>query len=250
MLDIKNLNAGIEDKDFLKLIDLKVKAGEVHAIMGPNGSGKSTLSSVVAGKEEYEVTGGDILFENESILELDAEERAHKGIFLSFQYPVEIPGVSVTNFIKTAINETRKAKGLKDMPASDMLKMIREKSELLEIDRKFLSRSLNEGFSGGEKKRNEIFQMAMLEPKLAILDETDSGLDIDALRIVSNGVNKLRSKDNAVIVITHYQRLLEYIVPDFVHVLVDGKIVKSGGKELALELEEKGYDWVKAELTA
>ncbi|RXG29191.1 Fe-S cluster assembly ATPase SufC [Leeuwenhoekiella marinoflava] len=250
MLEIKNLNAGIEDKDILKGIDLKVKAGEVHAIMGPNGSGKSTLSSVVAGKEEYEVTGGDILFENESILELDAEERAHKGIFLSFQYPVEIPGVSVTNFIKTAINETRKAKGLKDMPASDMLKMIREKSELLEIDRKFLSRSLNEGFSGGEKKRNEIFQMAMLEPKLAILDETDSGLDIDALRIVSNGVNKLRSKDNAVIVITHYQRLLEYIVPDFVHVLVDGKIVKSGGKELALELEEKGYDWVKAELTA
>ncbi|MEH6659550.1 Fe-S cluster assembly ATPase SufC [Leeuwenhoekiella marinoflava] len=250
MLEIKNLNAGIEDKDILKGIDLKVKAGEVHAIMGPNGSGKSTLSSVVAGKEEYEVTGGDILFENESILELDAEERAHKGIFLSFQYPVEIPGVSVTNFIKTAINETRKAKGLKDMPASDMLKIIREKSELLEIDRKFLSRSLNEGFSGGEKKRNEIFQMAMLEPKLAILDETDSGLDIDALRIVSNGVNKLRSKDNAVIVITHYQRLLEYIVPDFVHVLVDGKIVKSGGKELALELEEKGYDWVKAELTA
>ena len=250
MLEIKNLSAGIEGKDILKGINLKVNAGEVHAIMGPNGSGKSTLSSVIAGKEEYEVSAGDVIFENESLLDLDAEERAHKGVFLSFQYPVEIPGVSVTNFIKTAINQTRKAKGLEDMPASDMLKMIREKSELLEIDRKFLSRSLNEGFSGGEKKRNEIFQMAMLEPKLAILDETDSGLDIDALRIVSNGVNKLRSKDNAVIVITHYQRLLDYIVPDFVHVLVDGKIVKSGGKELALELEEKGYDWVKAELAA
>ncbi|RXG24559.1 Fe-S cluster assembly ATPase SufC [Leeuwenhoekiella aequorea] len=250
MLEIKNLSAGIEGKDILKGINLKVNAGEVHAIMGPNGSGKSTLSSVIAGKEEYEVSAGDVLFEDESILDLDAEVRAHKGVFLSFQYPVEIPGVSVTNFIKTAINQIRKAKGLEDMPASDMLKMIKEKSELLEIDRKFLSRSLNEGFSGGEKKRNEIFQMAMLEPKLAILDETDSGLDIDALRIVSNGVNKLRSKDNAVIVITHYQRLLDYIVPDFVHVLVDGKIVKSGGKELALELEEKGYDWVKAELAA
>ncbi len=247
MLEIKNLSAGIEDKEILRGIDLKVNAGEVHAIMGPNGSGKSTLSSVIAGKEEYEVSAGDILFENESILEMDADERAHKGVFLSFQYPVEIPGVSVTNFIKTAINQTRKAKGLEDMPAAEMLKKIREKSELLEIDRKFLSRSLNEGFSGGEKKRNEIFQMAMLEPKLAILDETDSGLDIDALRIVSNGVNKLRSKDNAVVVITHYQRLLEYIVPDYVHVLVNGKIVKSGGKELALELEEKGYDWVKAE---
>ena len=247
MLEIKNLSAGIEDKEILRGIDLKVNAGEVHAIMGPNGSGKSTLSSVIAGKEEYEVSAGDILFENESILEMDADERAHKGVFLSFQYPVEIPGVSVTNFIKTAINQTRKAKGLEDMPAAEMLKKIREKSELLEIDRKFLSRSLNEGFSGGEKKRNEIFQMAMLEPKLAILDETDSGLDIDALRIVSNGVNKLRSKDNAVVVITHYQRLLEYIVPDYVHVLVNGKIVKSGGNELALELEEKGYDWVKAE---
>lgn len=248
MLKIENLVAGIEGKDILKGINLEVNPGEVHAIMGPNGSGKSTLSSVIAGKEEYEVESGDILYNGESILEMDAEERAHEGIFLSFQYPVEIPGVSVTNFIKTAINETRKAKGLEEMPASDMLKMIRDKAELLEIDRKFLSRSLNEGFSGGEKKRNEIFQMAMLEPKLAILDETDSGLDIDALRIVANGVNKLRSKDNAVVVITHYQRLLDHIVPDFVHVLVNGKIVKSGTKELAYELEEKGYDWVKAEL--
>ena len=218
--------------------------------MGPNGSGKSTLASVIAGKEEYEVTEGNILLEGEDIEELAAEERAHKGVFLSFQYPVEIPGVTVTNFIKTAINETRKARGLEDMPAKDMLKMIREKSEMLEIDRKFLSRSLNEGFSGGEKKRNEIFQMAMLEPKLAILDETDSGLDIDALRIVANGVNKLRSKDNAVVVITHYQRLLDHIVPDFVHVLFEGRIVKSGGKELAHELEEKGYDWIKEEVNA
>ena len=250
MLKINNLHASIGDKAILKGINLEVKPGEVHAIMGPNGSGKSTLASVIAGKEEYEVTEGSILLENEDIEELAAEERAHKGVFLSFQYPVEIPGVSVTNFIKTAINATRKAKGLDDMPAKDMLKMIREKSELLEIDRKFLSRSLNEGFSGGEKKRNEIFQMAMLEPKLAILDETDSGLDIDALRIVSNGVNKLKSKDNAVIVITHYQRLLDYIVPDFVHVLLNGKIVKSGGKELAHELEAKGYDWIKEEVNA
>ncbi|XLS29378.1 Fe-S cluster assembly ATPase SufC [Flavobacteriaceae bacterium M23B6Z8] len=248
MLTIKNLKAGIEGKDILNGINLEVKAGEVHAIMGPNGSGKSTLSTVIAGKEEYEVTEGEILLEGEDIGELGAEERAHKGIFLSFQYPVEIPGVSVTNFIKTAINETRKAQGLEDMPANEMLKKIREKAELLEIERKFLSRSLNEGFSGGEKKRNEIFQMAMLEPKLAILDETDSGLDIDALRIVANGVNKLKGKDNAVIVITHYQRLLEYIVPDYVHVLHNGKIVKSGGKELALELEEKGYDWIKQEV--
>lgn len=245
MLTIKNLKAGIEDKEILSGINLEVKAGEVHAIMGPNGSGKSTLSSVIAGKEEYEVTEGEIILEGENIGELAAEERAHKGIFLSFQYPVEIPGVTVTNFIKTAINESRKAKGLEDMPANEMLKKIRDKAAMLEIERKFLSRSLNEGFSGGEKKRNEIFQMAMLEPKLAILDETDSGLDIDALRIVANGVNKLRSKDNAVIVITHYQRLLEYIVPDFVHVLHNGKIVKSGGKELAMELEEKGYDWIK-----
>lgn len=247
MLSIKNLHAKVEDKDILKGINLEVKAGEVHAIMGPNGSGKSTLSSVIAGKEDYEVTDGEIYLEGEDISELAPEERAHKGVFLSFQYPVEIPGVSVTNFMKTAINETRKAKGQDEMPANEMLKLIREKSELLEIDRKFLSRSLNEGFSGGEKKRNEIFQMAMLEPKLAILDETDSGLDIDALRIVANGVNKLRSEDNAVIVITHYQRLLDYIVPDFVHVLYNGKIVKSGGKELAYELEEKGYDWIKAE---
>ncbi|MBD3890799.1 MAG: Fe-S cluster assembly ATP-binding protein [Olleya marilimosa] len=250
MLQIKNLHASVEDKSILKGINLEVKAGEVHAIMGPNGSGKSTLASVIAGKEEYEVTDGTILLEGEDIEDLAAEERAHKGVFLSFQYPVEIPGVSVTNFMKTAINETRKAKGLPDMPANEMLKMIREKSELLEIDRKFLSRSLNEGFSGGEKKRNEIFQMAMLEPKLAILDETDSGLDIDALRIVANGVNKLKSKDNAVIVITHYQRLLDYIVPDFVHVLYKGRIVKSGGKELAHELEEKGYDWIKEEVDA
>jgi len=249
MLTIKNLHAGIEDKEILRGINLEVKPGEIHAIMGPNGSGKSTLSSVIAGKEEYEVTDGEIRFEGEDISELAAEERAHKGVFLSFQYPVEIPGVSVTNFIKTAINESRKAKGLEDMPAKDMLQMIREKAELLEIDRRFLSRSLNEGFSGGEKKRNEIFQLAMLEPKLAILDETDSGLDIDALRIVANGVNKLRNKDNAVVVITHYQRLLEYIVPDYVHVLHNGKIVKSGTKELALELEAKGYDWLKEEAT-
>ncbi|AUP79804.1 Fe-S cluster assembly ATPase SufC [Flavivirga eckloniae] len=250
MLKIDNLHASVEDKSILKGINLEVKAGEVHAIMGPNGSGKSTLASVVAGKEEYEVTKGSIEFNGENIDELAAEERAHKGVFLSFQYPVEIPGVSVTNFMKTAINETRKAKGLEDMPAKDMLKLIRDKSELLEIDRKFLSRSLNEGFSGGEKKRNEIFQMAMLEPKLAILDETDSGLDIDALRIVANGVNKLKSKDNAVVVITHYQRLLDYIVPDYVHVLYNGKIVKSGTKELAHELEEKGYDWIKEEVNA
>lgn len=245
MLHIKNLHAGIEDKEILRGIDLDVKPGEVHAIMGPNGSGKSTLSSVIAGNETYEVTDGDIEFENEDILELAPDERAHKGIFMSFQYPVEIPGVTTTNFIKTAINAKRKAQGLDDLPARDMLKLIREKSELLEMDRKFLSRSLNEGFSGGEKKRNEIFQMAMLEPSLAILDETDSGLDIDALKIVANGVNKLKNENNAVIVITHYQRLLDYIVPDFVHVLHEGRIVKSGGKELAHELEDKGYDWLK-----
>ncbi|GAA4233543.1 Fe-S cluster assembly ATPase SufC [Postechiella marina] len=250
MLKIENLHASVEGKNILKGINLEVKAGEVHAIMGPNGAGKSTLASVVAGKEEYEVESGDIILNDENLNELAAEERAHKGVFLSFQYPVEIPGVSVTNFIKTAINENRKAQGLEDMPAKDMLKLIREKAELLEIDRKFLSRSLNEGFSGGEKKRNEIFQMAMLEPKLAILDETDSGLDIDALRIVANGVNKLKSKNNAVVVITHYQRLLDYIVPDFVHVLYNGKIVKSGTKELAHELEEKGYDWIKEEVNA
>jgi len=247
MLKINNIHAHIDEKSILKGIHLDIKPGEVHAIMGPNGSGKSTLASVIAGKEDYEIEKGSILFEGEDISELSVEERAHKGIFLSFQYPVEIPGVTVTNFIKTALNETRKAKGLDDMPASEMLKRIREKSELLEIDRKFLSRSLNEGFSGGEKKRNEIFQMAMLEPKLAILDETDSGLDIDALRIVANGVNKLKTKDNATLVITHYQRLLDYIIPDYVHVLYNGKIVKSGGKELAFELEEKGYDWIKQE---
>jgi len=247
MLKIKNLHAGVENKKILKGINLEVNPGEVHAIMGPNGSGKSTLASVIAGREDFEMTRGKILFEGEDLDDMAPEERAHNGIFLSFQYPVEIPGVTVTNFIKTAINETRKARGEEDMPANEMLRLIREKAELLEIDRKFLSRSLNEGFSGGEKKRNEIFQMAMLQPKLAILDETDSGLDIDALRIVANGVNKLRSKDNAVVVITHYQRLLEYIVPDFVHVMHDGKIVKSGTKELALELEEKGYDWVKKE---
>ena len=248
MLQIKDLHASVEEKDILKGINLDIKAGEIHAIMGPNGSGKSTLASIIAGKESFEITKGEMAFNNEDISELSPEERAHKGVFLSFQYPVEIPGVSVTNFIKTAINETRKAKGLKDMPASEMLKLIKEKADLLEIDRKFLSRSLNEGFSGGEKKRNEIFQMAMLEPKLAILDETDSGLDIDALKIVANGVNKLRSSDNAILVITHYQRLLDHIVPDFVHVLIDGKIVKSGTKELAHELEEKGYDWIKEEL--
>ncbi|WP_440068892.1 Fe-S cluster assembly ATPase SufC [Tenacibaculum discolor] len=250
MLKIENLHAQVEDKDILKGINLEVKAGEVHAIMGPNGAGKSTLSSVIAGNETYEVTSGSIELEGEDISELAPEERAHAGVFLSFQYPVEIPGVTVTNFIKTAINESRKAQGLEEMPAKDMLKKIREKSELLEIDRKFLSRSLNEGFSGGEKKRNEIFQMAMLEPKLAILDETDSGLDIDALRIVANGVNKLKSKDNAVVVITHYQRLLDYIIPDYVHVLYDGKIVKTGDASLALKLEEKGYDWIKEEVNS
>jgi Fe-S cluster assembly ATP-binding protein len=250
MLEIKNLHAKVEDKDILRGINLTVNAGEIHAIMGPNGSGKSTLSAVIAGNENYEVTDGQVLLDGEDLADLKPEERAHRGVFLSFQYPIEIPGVSVTNFMKTAINESRKAKGLEEMPANEMLKLIREKSELLEIDRKFMSRSLNEGFSGGEKKRNEIFQMAMLEPKLAILDETDSGLDIDALRIVANGVNKLKSDKNAVIVITHYQRLLDYIVPDFVHVLYNGKIVKSGGKELAYELEEKGYDWIKQEQEA
>ena len=248
MLKIKNIHAKIEDKGILKGIDLEIKAGEIHAIMGPNGSGKSTLASVITGKEEYEVTEGEILFENEDLEEVSPEERAHKGIFMSFQYPIEIPGITTTNFVKTAINETRKARGEDDMPAKDMLKMLREKCDLLDIDQKFLSRSINDGFSGGEKKRNEIFQMAMLEPKLAILDETDSGLDIDALKIVANGVNKLKSQDNAVLVITHYQRLLDYIIPDYVHVLFDGKIVKSGTKDLAHELEKKGYDWIKEEV--
>jgi len=245
MLSIDNLHVSVEGKPILNGINLDVRAGEVHAIMGPNGSGKSTLSSVIAGNEDYEVTEGDIVYKKENIIELSPEERAHKGIFLSFQYPVEIPGVTVTNFIKTAINSNQKARNESEMPANTMLKKIREKSKLLEIDSKFLSRSLNEGFSGGEKKRNEIFQMAMLEPSLSILDETDSGLDIDALKIVANGVNKLRNKDNAIIVITHYQRLLDHIIPDYVHVLHEGKIVKSGDKELAHQLEEKGYDWIK-----
>ncbi len=250
MLTVKNIHAGIEGNEILKGINLTVKPGEVHAIMGPNGSGKSTLSSVIAGREDYTVTQGDIELYGESIMEMSPEERAHKGIFLSFQYPIEIPGVSVSNFIKTSINESRKANGLEPMKAGEMLKKMREKMAFLEMDKGFLSRSLNEGFSGGEKKRNEIFQMAMLEPKLAILDETDSGLDIDALRIVANGVNKLKSKDNAVVLITHYQRLLDYIVPDFVHVLYNGKIVKSGDKTLAYELEKKGYDWIKDEVEA
>ena len=244
MLKIENLHVSIEDKSILNGLNLEVNPGEVHAIMGPNGSGKSTLSAVIAGNEDYEVTKGNIFYKDENIEDLSAEERAHKGIFMSFQYPVEIPGVTVTNFIKTAINSNLKARGQKEMPANEMLKNIRDKAALLEIDSKFLSRSLNEGFSGGEKNRNEIFQMAMLNPTLAILDETDSGLDIDALRIVANGVNKLRNENNAIIVITHYQRLLDHIIPDYVHVLQDGKIAKSGDKNLALQLEEKGYDWI------
>lgn len=250
MLKVENLKASVEGNNILNGISLSVNAGEVHAIMGPNGSGKSTLSSVIAGREEYEVDGGDIFFNGKSIIDLSPEERAHMGVFLSFQYPIEIPGVSVSNFLKTSLNESRKAQGLEPIPAGELLKMMREKMTLLEIKKGFLSRSINQGFSGGEKKRNEIFQMAMLNPKLAILDETDSGLDIDALRIVANGVNKLRTKDNATVVITHYQRLLDYIVPDFVHVLHDGKIVKSGNKDLALELEEKGYDWIIKETQA
>lgn len=247
MLTIRNLHVSVDDTPILKGINLQINKGEIHAIMGPNGSGKSTLSNVIAGKEDYQVTEGSIEFEGVNILDLAPEERAHLGIFLSFQYPVEIPGVSVTNFIKTAINENRKARGMDPMPAKEMLKLMRERMELLSMDKSFLSRSLNEGFSGGEKKRNEIFQLAMLQPKLAILDETDSGLDIDALRIVANGVNKLRNSENAFLVITHYQRLLDYIVPDYVHVLYKGRIVKTGTKELALELEEKGYDWIKEE---
>ena len=244
MLKIKNLKAGVEEIQILKGINLEVKAGEIHAIMGPNGSGKSTLSSVIAGKEDYEVEEGTIEYQGEDLLELDPEERAHKGVFLSFQYPIEIPGISVSNFIKTSLSEKRKALGLDPLPTAELLRSMREKMELLNIKEGYLSRNLNEGFSGGEKKRNEIFQMAMLDPKISILDETDSGLDIDALKIVANGVNKLRTKDNATIIITHYQRLLEYIVPDFVHVLHDGKIVKTGNKDLALELEKKGYDWL------
>ena len=237
-------SVSIEGKEILKGLSLDVKPGEIHAIMGPNGSGKSTLSSVIAGNEDYEVVKGNIFYKGENIEDLSADERANRGIFMSFQYPVAIPGITVTNFIKTAINSNLKARGEKEMPAGEMLKKIREKSKLLEIDSKFLSRSLNEGFSGGEKKRNEIFQMAMLEPNLAILDETDSGLDIDALKVVANGVNKLKNDDNAIVIITHYQRLLDYITPDFVHVLQEGKISKSGDKSLALELEEKGYDWI------
>ena len=244
MLKIENLHVSIEGKEILKGLSLDVKPGEIHAIMGPNGSGKSTLSSVIAGNEDYEVVKGNIFFNGENIEDLSADERANRGIFMSFQYPVAIPGITVTNFIKTAINSNLKARGEKEMPAGEMLKKIREKSKLLEIDSKFLSRSLNEGFSGGEKKRNEIFQMAMLEPNLAILDETDSGLDIDALKVVANGVNKLKNDNNAIVIITHYQRLLDYITPDFVHVLQEGKISKSGDKSLALELEEKGYDWI------
>ncbi|MFP4024724.1 MAG: Fe-S cluster assembly ATPase SufC [Thiohalospira sp.] len=245
MLKIKNLHASIEGNEILKGVNLEVKKGEIHAIMGPNGSGKSTLASVLAGRDMFEVTQGEITYEGKDLFDLSPEERASEGIFLGFQYPIEIPGVSMVNFMKTAINEQRKHKGLEPLSSSDFLKLMREKKELVEMDASLANRSVNEGFSGGEKKRNEIFQMAMLEPKLSILDETDSGLDIDALRIVANGVNKLKSPEKATIVITHYQRLLDYIVPDYVHVLYDGKIVKSGDKNLALELEEKGYDWLK-----
>jgi Fe-S cluster assembly ATP-binding protein len=247
LLEIKNLHANVEGTEILKGINLKVNAGEVHAIMGPNGSGKSTLASVLAGREEYEVSGGEVLYNGKNLLELSPEDRAREGVFLAFQYPVEIPGVSNTNLLKTAVNEIRKYKGEEELDSMDFLSLLKEKSKLVELDKAFLSRSVNEGFSGGEKKRNEIFQMAVLNPKLAILDETDSGLDIDALRIVANGVNKLKTKKNATIVVTHYQRMLDYIIPDFVHVLYKGKIVKSGGKDLALELEEKGYDWVKSD---
>ena len=250
MIKITNLHASIDGKEILKGLNLEVKAGEVHAIMGPNGAGKSTLASVLAGREAYEVTEGSIEFDGKDLLELDTEDRAREGLFLAFQYPIEIPGVSNVNFLRTALNEIREYKGEEQISAKDFMAMVREKSALVELDAKLASRSVNEGFSGGEKKRNEIFQMAMLEPKLAILDETDSGLDIDALRIVAKGVNTLKSSENATIVITHYQRLLDYIVPDFVHVLYDGKIVKTGTKDLALELEERGYDWIKAEVEA
>lgn len=250
MINIVNLHAEVEEKKILKGLNLNVKAGEIHAIMGPNGSGKSTLASILAGKEDYTVTAGNVEFDGKDLLELSTEDRARQGLFLAFQYPIEIPGVSNVNFLKSALNEIREYRGEKPISAKDFLALVKEKSALVELDAKLASRSVNEGFSGGEKKRNEIFQMAMLNPKLAILDETDSGLDIDALRIVANGVNKLRSPKNAAIIITHYQRLLDYIIPDFVHVLYDGKIVKSGGKELALELEEKGYDWIKEELAS
>lgn len=250
MLKIRNLQASIGEKQILKGINLEVKPGEVHAIMGPNGSGKSTLASVLAGRQDYEVTGGEVEYNGINLLELSPEERAQEGVFLAFQYPVEIPGVSTTNFLKTAVNEIRKHKGMDPLDAVQFLKLMKEKMKLVNIDQALLSRSLNEGFSGGEKKRNEVFQMAMLAPKLAILDETDSGLDIDALRIVAEGVNKLKSPENATILVTHYQRLLDYIVPDYVHVLYNGRIVKSGTKELALELEEKGYDWIRNEAAA
>ncbi len=248
MLTIKNLKASIEGKEILQGLNLTVNSGEVHAIMGPNGSGKSTLANVLAGKEEYDVTDGEILFDGENISELSPEDRARKGLFLAFQYPIEIPGVSNANFLKTALNEVRKSKGLEPLDSKDFLILMKEKMKLVEMDKSMTQRSVNEGFSGGEKKRNEVFQMAMLEPSLCIMDETDSGLDIDALRIVANGVNALRNKERSFVVITHYQRLLDYIIPDFVHVLYKGKIVKSGGKELALELEEKGYDWIKEEV--
>lgn len=250
MINIVNLHAEVEEKKILKGLNLNVKAGEIHAIMGPNGSGKSTLASILAGKEDYTVTAGNVEFDGKDLLELSTEDRARQGLFLAFQYPIEIPGVSNVNFLKSALNEIREYRGEEPISAKDFLALVKEKSALVELDSKLASRSVNEGFSGGEKKRNEIFQMAMLNPKLAILDETDSGLDIDALRIVANGVNKLRSPKNAAIIITHYQRLLDYIIPDFVHVLYDGRIVKSGGKELALELEEKGYDWIKEELAS
>lgn len=248
MLEVKNLHARIEEKEILKGLNIKVNKGEVHAIMGPNGTGKSTFASILAGKDGYEITEGEILFEGQEISEMDPAERAHLGMFLAFQYPVEIPGVSTTNFMKAAINEKRKAHGQPPIEAKAFLEMMKAKSKIVELNKEFLTRSINEGFSGGEKKRNEIFQMAMLEPKLGVLDETDSGLDIDALRIVANGVNSLRNSENAFLVITHYQRLLDYIVPDFVHIMYDGKIVKTGDKLLALELEKKGYDWVKSEL--
>jgi Fe-S cluster assembly ATP-binding protein len=250
MLTIKNLHASINGKEILKGLNLEVKAGEVHAIMGPNGAGKSTLASVLAGKEDYEVTGGEVLFQGKNLLEMSAEDRAREGLFLAFQYPVEIPGVSNINFLKAALSEIREYRGLPQLSAKDFLALVKEKSALVELDGQLANRSVNEGFSGGEKKRNEVFQMAMLEPSLAILDETDSGLDIDALRIVANGVNAMRSPERSFVVITHYQRLLDFIVPDYVHVLYKGRIVKSGTKELALELEERGYDWIKEEVAA